>query len=207
MCVGSRPFIPAPNAVRVQLIYTLFSQRIENVFHVRSGGGLAVADLDRIEGVFASWWTATGRMQVSNNASLVLIVLDALGVENDLHKEYSAGWTAAGGLAVASAPPQETLAVKLATALAGRSYRGRIYWPGLSATQITSGLISATYRDSVVAAVNTLKTNLAAGGDALAVVSYCHDKAWRSVAAVTVVSGVSARTTMCQQRRRRVPGA
>lgn len=207
MCDGSRPFIPAAGIARIQLIYTLNSQRIENVFHVLSGGGLLTADLDRIEGVFAAWWTATGRAQVSTATSLVLIVADALNVESGLHKEYSSGWTAAGLVGGTAFPGQNTLAVKLATSFSGRSFRGRIFWPGLSTSDLTAGLLTTARRDSIVAAVNTLRASLTAGGDNLCVVSYCHGGEWRAAAVSTIVTGVSAKTTICQQKRRRVAGA
>lgn len=207
MCVGSRPFIPAPATARIQLIYTYNSQRIENVFHVLSGGGLLVADLDRIEAVFAAWWTATGRAQASGSLNLVLIVADALNVVSGLHKEYSSGWTAVGLLGGVGMPGQNAICVKLATSFSGRSYRGRIFWPSLSVNDYSNGLATTTRRDAIVAAVNTLRTNLAAGGDTLAVVSYCNGGAWRTTAAVTAVTGVSSKTTVCQQKRRRVAGA
>lgn len=207
MCEGSRPFIPAASTVRIQLIYTLNSQRMENVFHVISGGGLLVADLDRIEAVFAAWWTATGRAQVPNNVSLVLIVADALNVESGLHKEYSSGWTVAGSLGSSALAGQNTMAVKLATSFSGRSFRGRIYWPGFTNADIVAGLVTTARRDAVVTAVNTLRTNLTTGGDTLAVVSYCHGGVWRTVATVTAITGVSAKTTLAQQKRRRVAGA
>lgn len=193
--------------MRVQLIYTLNSQRMENVFHVLSGGGLLVADLDRVEAVFATWWTTPGRAQVPNNVSLVLIVIDALNVESGLHKEYSSGWTVAGGLGATALAGQNTMAVKLATSFSGRSFRGRIFWPGFTNADISGGLVTTARRDGVVAAVNTLRTSLAAGGDTLAVVSYCHLGAWRATATVTGITGVSAKTTLAQQKRRRVAGA
>jgi hypothetical protein len=207
MCEGSRPFIPAPGVVRLQLIYTLYSQRIENVFHILSGGGLLTPDLDRIEGVFAAWYTATGRFQVSNSASLVLIVADALNVESGLHKEYSSGWTAIGGVGTGAAPGQNTMAVKLATSFSGRSFRGRIFWPALATSDLSGGLIVTGRRDGVVAAINTLRASLTAGGDNLCVTSYCHGGAWRTTAVSTIVTGVSAKTTICQQKRRRVAGS
>jgi hypothetical protein len=193
--------------MRVQLIYTLNSQRIENVFHVLSGGGLLVADLDRVEAVFAAWWTATGRAQVPNNVSLVLIVVDALNVESGLHKEYSSGWTVGGSLGSPATAGQNTMAVKLATSFSGRSFRGRIFWPGFTNADVVGGLVTSARRDAIVTAVGTLRTNLAAGGDTLAVVSYCHGGAWRTTATVTGITGVSAKTTLAQQKRRRVAGA
>lgn len=207
MCVGVHGFIAAPGTVRVQLIYTLYSQRIENVFHVQSGGGLLTADLDRIEAVFATWWTGTGRVQACAQVSLVLIVADALNVESGLHKEYSTGWTAVGSAAGTASPGQNALTVKLGTALAGRSYRGRIYWAGLPQSDMVSGLWTTARRDAVVTVISSLRTALAAGGDTLAVVSYCHLGAWRATAAITPVTSVSSKTTVTQQKRRRVAGA
>lgn len=207
MCEGAHAFIPVPATVRVQLIYTLNSQRMENVFHVISGGGMLVADLDRIEAVFAAWWTATGRNQVNNNVSLVLMVLDALNVESGLHKEYTSGWTVAGALATGLCVGQNALTVKLSTAFSGRSFRGRIFWTGIGANDIVSGLVTAARRDATVTAIGTLRTNLTAGGDTLAVVSYCHLGAWRATGVATAVSGQSAKTTLTQQKRRRVAGA
>lgn len=204
MCRGAHGFIPVANTMKVQLIYSLFAQNIENVFNVISGGGLAVADLDRVEAVFASWWTATGRLQVSSSCSLVRIVADALGGVAGVHKEYTTGWTQAGSLGGTNVPGSVTTSVKLATGLRGRSFRGRIYWPGLVHGDISSGLLSTARRDGIAAAVNTLRTSLTADGsnDQLAVVSYCTGGIWRGAGVATPVTSASAHLLVDSQRRR-----
>jgi hypothetical protein len=204
MCRGSHGFIPVAGVVKIQLIYTYNGQSIENVFNVISGGSLLLADLDRIEGVFASWWTATGRAQVPNNISLVKIVADALGGSAGLHKEYTSGFTGAGLLGATQLPGSCTTSVKLATGTRGRSFRGRIYWPGLIGADLNNGLLTTTRRDAIQAAVNTLRTSLTADGsnDQLAVVSYCVGGVWRGAGVATPVTSASAHLLVDSQRRR-----
>lgn len=206
MCRGAHGFIPVANTVKIQLIYSYNSQSIENVFNVISGGGLAAADLDRIEGVFATWWTGAGRAQVPSNCSLVRIIADALGGSSGLHREYTAGWTAAGALPSSNMPGNVTSSIKLATGARGRSFRGRIYWPALGNSDIAAGLLSAARRDLIAAAVNTLRTALTGDGsnDQLAVVSYCTGGVWRAAGVATPVTSASGHLLIDNQRRRLV---
>lgn len=206
MCTGAHGFIPVAGVMKIQLIYSYNNQNIENVFNVLSGGSLLGADLDRVEGVFAAWWTATGRVQVPNNCSLVKIVADALGGSTGLHREYTTGWTAAGTMGTSQSPGNVTTSVKLSTGTRGRSFRGRIYWPAIYHGDVTAGLLSATRRDGIAAAVNTLRANLVADGsnDQLVVVSYCVNHIWRGAGVATVVTNASGHTLIDSQRRRLV---
>lgn len=206
MCTGAHGFIPVAGVMKIQLIYNFNSQAIENVFHVLSGGSLLGADLDRVEGVFAAWWTATGRLQAPTNLTLVKIVADALGGSAGLHREYTTGWTAGGSLGTTNTPGNVTTSIKLSTGTRGRSYRGRIYWPAIFQNDIVSGLLSTARRDGIVAAVNTLRTNLTADGsnDQLVVVSYCTGGVWRGAGVASVVTNASGHTLIDSQRRRLV---
>jgi len=205
----SRPFIPVPGVFKVQFIYTLHGQRIENVFNVKSGGGLVTADADRIEAVFANWWTTTARLQCSSQTTLVLIVLDALDVASGLHKEYTTGWTGAGASAQTVLSSGVTSSIKLSTALRGRSFRGRIYWPGIKVDNVTANTsqLTTTARDAYQAALNTLRTSLAAGtpSDKLVIVSYMTGGLWRTTGVATEVTGASAHLQL-DSMRRRLPG-
>lgn len=209
MCTGSHPFIPVPGVFKVQMVYTLHGQRIENVFNVKSGAGLTAADADRIEAVFATWWNGTVRLQQSNNVSLVLIVLDALDSASGLHREYTTGWTQAGAVATSVTSSGVTAAVKLATGLRGRSFRGRIYWPGISANWVTTltSQLTPAIATQIQTYVNTLRTALTgdAAGDKLVVVSYCHDHVWRTTGVATEVTSASTHLNL-DSMRRRLPG-
>lgn len=200
----SRPFIPVPNVFKVQLIYSLFNQRCENVFFVRSGTGISNAASDRIKDVFAAWWTNTYRNQLGNSVSLILIITDAMDAANGQHREYTTGWTAAGGLGNSCLPGGTTTAVKHASGVRGRSYRGRSYVCGIATGDVSNGLISAARRDGYAAAFNTLRTNLAAdaGPDEFVVVSFMSNGVWRNQGTVTPVVSSSAHQNIDSQRRR-----
>lgn len=204
MCEGARPFIPVPGVFKVTLVYSLFAQKMMNVFNVRSGGGVLTADADRIEAVFANWWTTSMRTQVTTSLSLVTIVLDALNAEASLHKEYTSGWTAPGLMGGTPFPGGTTTSVKLATGIRGRSYRGRIYWPGLTINQVTNGLVTTTARDAIAVSANLLRTSLAAdvASDKLVVVSYCQDGSWLTEGVATEITSASAHLLVDSQRRR-----
>jgi hypothetical protein len=202
-----RGFIPVPGVFKVQLVYSYQGQRIENVLNVLSGGSLLVADADRIETVFQSWWNVTGKLQSSTACSLVLVVLDAINVESGLHKEYTAGLPIAGSKSSQGMPGNVTTSVKLSTGLRGRSFRGRMYWPGLTALAITGGTLNGSDQTAIQAAVNTLRTNLVgdAAGDKLVVVSYRHAGVWRASGVATEVTAASVHANLDSQRRR-LPG-
>lgn len=200
----TRPFIPAPGVFKVQLIYLYNSQRIENVFNVRSGGALLVADADRIEAVFANWWNVSARAQVTSQCSLNLIVLDALDSASGLHKEYTSGWTPAGSGAGSAAPGNITSSVKLSTGLRGRSFRGRFYWPGLGTAFINGNQLNTGVATAIQTSANLLRTNLAAGSpsDRLVVTSYRTGGSWRTTAVSTEVTAASTHANVDSQRRR-----
>ena len=174
------------------------------MLYVKSGAGVTNADADRIEGVFASWWTNTYRANISSNCSLILIVLDALDAINGLHREYTTGWTVAGGNATVALPGGTTTAAKHATGVRGRSFRGRSYVVGLAQNDVASGLVVVARRDAIQAAFNTLRTNLAAdaAGDQLVVVSFMENGVWRAQGVATPVVSSSAHQNVDSQRRR-----
>lgn len=203
----TRPFIPVPGVFKVQLIYGLYSQAIENVFNVRSGGGLLIADANRIEAVFANWWTTTGRAQVPVQLTLNKIIIDGLDSAAGLHQEYTSGWTAAGsGTSGVPMPGSVTTSIKLSTGLRGRSYRGRMYWPAIGINDVSNGLLATARRDAIVAAVNTLKTSLTSGSpsDSLVIVSYRTGGVWRVTGVATGVTAASGHVNIDSMRRRLV---
>lgn len=200
----SRPFIQVPGVFKVQLVYSLYSQRIENVLNVKSGGSLLGADADRIETVFAAWWNASARAQVGPQCSLVLIVLDALDDASGLHREYTTGWSPAGTSTGTCYPNNVTSSVKLATGLRGRSFRGRMYWPGLTGNQITGLQLQSATQTAIQTAVNLLRTNLTSdsAGDKLVVVSYRTGGVWRASGVATEVTAATVHLNLDSQRRR-----
>lgn len=126
------PPLVIPNTVRVNLVWGLNgAEYAVNVLHyvVPSGQvvtGATATDLALdIAGPFVSGALDTW---ISDDVSLERVTVRDLRTANQ--PEYSAPTSAAGTSTSDVLPLQTSLVVTLRTALAGRSYRGRMYMPG-----------------------------------------------------------------------------
>lgn len=139
-------FVPVPTVAELQMVYKLHGQIIENTFYFRLNAGewdatslLALANHAITR--YAALKNGQGNDLVFNKAlATALFAQDAPGVEVDL---LTGNTGASGG---GSAPGNVTLAVKRLTGLRGRSYRGRIFYPGIPLAWInpsTNSLIEA----------------------------------------------------------------
>jgi hypothetical protein len=105
-----------------------------------------------------------------------------------------------------SAPPQCAVVLSMRTALKGRSYRGRVYIPGLAETSQNAGQIAS----AGIAAYAAMATQLLAvfgpagsNGDwRLAVISRYANKLKRLQPVATQVTSITADQTIRTQRRR-----
>lgn len=184
------PFIPIPNGVSVEMIYTMGTQRFENVYTVTKGTPATLADLNALVTLMRNWEQVTARLQRTNQVFLVQVdatALDAPGAPAvTVPVLPSIGGSQNNGITAGFI----TVAVKHTSGLSGRSFRGRSYWIGLGATDITfNDLLSQARVDAIAATYNTLRTNLLAAGWTFCIAS--------KYSGVTIVDG----------RRRAVPRA
>lgn len=78
--------------------------------------------------------------------------------------EYTTGLPQAGGTAGDEMPHQIACVVSIRTAYAGRSYRGRNYFPGLTEASGDNGLWNSTLVNSLTTHYTTLVTTYGEGG-------------------------------------------
>jgi hypothetical protein len=180
-------FIPAPNCAQVELIYLSQGELCENVFKVQKGSPYTLAQLQSLRGTVNTWDSTTGNQLRSSGVQLVRIRSRGIDSASDPVEDYTLPTPRNGTQAGTMLPNNVTFCFKLPTGLAGRSYRGRWYQVGL-----TTGFIGADANHmnpvsaaNALAALNALPTALTAAGHTLVVVSYRHDKAWRTTAVVT----------------------
>jgi|SRR5215216_223440 len=204
MCTGPHDFIEAPGVVKAQIIFDASSQKVENVYHILSGAGVALADLDRIQGKLATWLTTNWKPNSSSGVSCALMVLNDESVENGVGKEYIINPAIVGSAAGGNLPLHNTVAIKWSTGLTGRSFRGRTYHVGLVPGHISGNQLSGGFAGTLGTMYNALKTTLSGGGtvDKLVVVSRCNNNVWRSTAVVTEITGASVDINVDSQRRR-----
>ncbi len=162
-----------PNGVRVEPIFQQLGQTLQNVFYVTKGSPATTADLTALAGIYENWErnTARTRRNVQITSTRVeCTALDAAGAPQVIHP-YPL--PAIVGTVNSAVTPVLTAAITLRTGLAGRSYRGRLYWVGIGTNQqATVETMTSAFQADMVTIHNTLKTALAAGGWTWVVMSY-----------------------------------
>jgi hypothetical protein len=206
----SRPFIPVANCASVELIYSLNPVTYENVLHVKKASPYTLADLQAVRAIVVSWDSATGKTIRTAGSTMVRVRTKALDTLGSPFEDYSVPSPVTGTHSGSVNLPQNVAyAIRLATGLTGRSYRGRVYVGGLNGDQAsgtTVGVINTAARDAILTAYNTLMTSLASGGHTLCVVSYRTGKAWRAAGVATTVQTITAADLNLDSQRRRLPG-
>ena len=199
-------FIPVANVASVEMIYVISGQIAENVFYVQKGSPYTLAQLQALRGTVDSWDSATWKALRTGGASLIRIRSRARDSSSAPAEDYflptARPGTRSGTILL---PNNVTLAIKLVTGLAGRSFRGRLYFIGMNDTCLSgnSNVADTTWANAVVAALNTLQTNLASAGHTLGVVSYRTGGVYRSNGLFTASTGwVLADYNLDSQRRR-----
>lgn len=201
-------FIPVANCASVELIYALNQEICENVFHVQKASAYSLADLQAVRGIVNNWDSVSQSPFRGANSFLNRIrtrALDTVGAPFEDFTLPVARQGLQGGIAL---PGNATWCVKKATLSSGRSFRGRWYHVGLTSNfyGTTADNISALAASNVLAALNQLIANLAAGGHTMVVVSYVHNKACRSTGVTTQVTQFTAVDTLIDSQRRRLAG-
>lgn len=204
----SRPFIPAPNCASVELIYSHATEISENVFHVQKGSPYSLSDLQALRATVDAWDNATGKQGRVGAATLNRIRTKALDTNSSPMEDYSLPTPRAGSIGSGVALPLNVaFCCKLATGLAGRSYRGRWYWGHLSSASMDDvGFMSAASVSAYVGFLTTLISDLADDGHTMVVVSYFNNGSWRTTAAATEILSVVAVDRALDSQRRRLPG-
>ena len=164
------------------MIYTIGSQRAENVYYIRKtgGGAYTAAQITPAADVFYFWELNTARLQRHNSVSLVMIRATAMDGPGSPAFEYATPLAGtAGGIVL---PAVASVAIKHASGLSGRSFRGRSYWIGLSTSHLSNAdTIIQGSANTFAAIYNTLRTSLATAGHQLCVASL--------YSGVTIVNG------------------
>lgn len=196
-------FIPAPNVVQVELIYTLFGQSVENVYHVRCNGGFVTADLTAIVNIFDNWNNITQKPTLTGEVGLRLIVARHLNVPQGEAIERAISPVRTGTAGAGCLPGNVTSTITWTTSLRGRSFRGRSYHVGMHPNHRTGNQLTAGAITLFTTTYQTLLNNVNAGGTYnLVVLSKRANNQWRTTAVATAITGINVEGNLDSQRRR-----
>lgn len=201
-------FIPVPDCARVELIYQVNGITAENVFNVHKASPYSLADLQALRGLVNTWDGATWQGFRGTGCTLQRIRTKALDTASSPTEDFFLPTPRPGTLSFTLLPANVTYAIKLTTGSAGRSFRGRLYMVGLTTAQLAtvSNQVLTSTSNGAVAALNTLLSNLAAGGHTLGVISYRTGGAYRSTGVFTAAIGWTAVDLNLDSMRRRLTG-
>ncbi len=200
------PFIPAVGIMQAELIFNCNGQVVENVLHFKPDETYDFATMwSQLGSGLKTWWDTNQKAGTPSAVSLLRIKVTDLSSVTGSAIDYTTGLPLAGTSAQTLAPNNVTVAVKLGTALRGRSYRGRIYHVGLNNTMISGSQITSSAATTLAAAYALLATITATNHFHVGVLSRRANLAWRDTAVFTPMNSVSIDLNLDSQRRR-LPG-
>jgi len=201
-------FIPVPETAEVTMVYTgPNSNRMVNVYHyVRPTLGWDADSLGDLGEALLSWENTVAKAQRSNQITCIGVECRDISVQDSFVVSVAAIPPIAGTLTTPVLPANVTLAVSLRTPFAGRSFRGRTYWIGLSEGAVQGDFVQPGTAQNILAAVRGLLEDVPQPLNAqLAVVPRYHNGQPRAVGIATpVTSAVLVDTRVDTQRRRLV---
>lgn len=198
---------PIPNTVRVNMIWSREGvPTAVNALHFLVPpsfvvNGTSVSAIDSVIQTAVAGQNSSGTTSpwLQQDWSRTSTTLRDLRVPNQ--PEFVANSTSAGLSTAVGLPSANAVVVTLRTALAGRSFRGRVYVPGWSAGAVTStGTISVDASNRAEAFIAAINSGANALGMDLAVAS-------RTLSESNEVTSIEVRDFQWDvQRRRNVPG-
>lgn len=204
-------FIPCPNTISIEMLYTMELEPCENVYHVSYTAAPDQSSLTALANVFKNWENTNASPSRSNQCALRTIRLRDIASPSGQELIFSVSPAISGTNTANPAPNNVTIATAMRTGLAGRSNRGRSYWIGITDVMYTANNIVPTIQGQILAAYAALLTALSSNSTPLVVLSKysgtdSNGKPIPRAAGVhTPITSVSMDITMDSQRRR-LPG-
>ena len=202
MCIGTHPFIPALNTAKVEMVYQTPGGIAENVLYFTDATSYDPTDIGVLSGEIKAWWDDTLRNWQSSSMSLIKVRAQDISVEDGAFWEYTAGLPSPGLAPATILPGNVTGAIKFSTGRAGRSFRGRNFFIGLSEPYVTGDTIDPVLIAGVMTSYAGLDDPAVISKGKQSVVSLCHNGVWLTDAVTTPVNGRSMDNTVDSQRRR-----
>ena len=195
-------FIPCPGIVEVEMQYTMELEFCENVYHVSVSGTIDQSALSALVTIFQNWENASASPLRSNQCALHTIRARDLTTQNAQELIHTVSPAISGTNTANPAPNNVTIATAMRTGKAGRSYRGRSFWIGVTDSMYSANNIVSALQTAILAAYGALQSSLNTASTPLVVLSRHTGGAPRGSGIGTAVTSFSMDTVMDSQRRR-----
>ncbi len=157
-------FVPVVNGLQVNMQFASAGDTNENVFWVKNTAAWNAATIKTMLDAFITWFgTGDGTHSYKSNMSEDVILTSVNGRDNTTQAGLvvidQAGLPITGGTLVGQIQLGCSKSFTARTGLAGKSYRGRMFFCGVPNTaedNADTGLVKAAWITTVLAALNTL---------------------------------------------------
>jgi len=199
-------YIPVPNTVQVDMFQLWDGQAVENVLHFQPTPTVNPILMNDLAAHLVTWWNANIKPNVPTNLQLSAIKLTDLTTQTGTVITYGTGLPIVGTNASPSLPNNCALVITKRTGLRGRSFRGRIYQPGMIEGAVTGNSVAASYVTTFVNAYGLIR-NFSVGATPwdMVVVSRKQGGQWLVVGETNDVTTFTSDGVIDSQRRR-LPG-
>jgi len=185
--------------------YLLDGTNVVNVLHFFISGGYSQSDIDALASVVDAWVGAyvlpiqsTALEYVNTSVKGLQSIIDLIG-NNNAHAGN-------GALTGARVPNESTLAISFRTALSGRSARGRMYVPTVSASQLAgTNEVNSTFITDWTLALSALRVAALDDGWVHSVLSRVTAGVLRSEAVPFTITNYIAVDNILDSQRGRKP--
>lgn len=196
-------FTPFPGIIKLEAIYTIDGQQVENVHYFRPESEVDLFALDDLCTGYMTWFTSNMKTNASQGVRLTKLIASDMTTQSGLGIEVAATAVCVGDKVGAVAPNNVTVCIKWLTGQRGRSYRGRTYHVGLMQGDITGNKIStATYTFLYEAYQELMSFTSGAHAYQMVIASRQLNGVKRNPGVATDVTALTINMTLDSQRRR-----
>lgn len=201
-------YIPVPDVAQLELIMSWDTQRIENVLHYTKAGGYQLDDLGILAEALITAWGLGPRGSMSSAVTLLEVRATDLSAQNGPAVTITTGLPLAGLItSTPSLPNNVAIVMTKRTPLRGRSFRGRLYHPGLVEGEVVNNQVVSGRVTGLLNSYNSLIeiTDIESDVNQMVVVSRYANNAPRVTGVATPVFNFTT-DGMIDSMRRRLPG-
>lgn len=195
-------FVPLPNGIKLCFNFLFRTVPVSFCVHVAAPATVGQTDVDTVAALGLAWWEDYFRLLVSNDLCVNHIQATDVSQQPAVQSTLPSLTYPCGDAAFDALPNQVAAVVSLRTAFIGRSYRGRLYIPGLVAGSIQDNQISTGQQTGLQDAFAALDAAFDVAGYTWVVASYQENNVLRSTAVGTPVETLIVNKRVDTQRRR-----
>lgn len=197
------PFIPFVDCAESVLRFTLGGRPAFVTINTKRTGGYTLTDLQHLAEDLIAWWSADCRGNFSHELVLQDVKSSGLTTAVDPVATVACTTNCDGANVGASVPNQVAAVITRYTALRGRSYRGRMYWPGTPQDALGSTReITLLQQTALSLMISQLPGALATHGSGEVILSRYNGGVRRTIGVATAVTSYQVRTVLGTIRNR-----